>query len=270
MKSTMAEAAFELDARVRAEAFSFLRQQTERYGTTELQRALLMQGFVFEGQRVPLLSPQGIFKPAVLPDVPLSITTAPPSERKAAAYDDRLEENGVLAYMYRGTDPMHRDNVALRLAMLRNTPLVYFFGIVPGRYEAIWPVFVVGDDPDHLTFTVVAEDRAFAHMDGTPTEPGGEARRRYVTTLVQRRLHQQAFRERVLLAYRETCGICRLRHRELLDAAHILPDRHPRGEPMISNGLALCTLHHAAFDRQVLGVPTGSRRRGPSGHPPRS
>ena len=138
--------------------------------------------------------------------------------------------------------------------MLRNTPLVYFFGIVPGRYEAIWPVFVVGDDPDHLTFTVVAEDRAFAHMDGTPTEPGGEARRRYVTTLVQRRLHQQAFRERVLLAYRETCGICRLRHRELLDAAHILPDRHPRGEPMISNGLALCTLHHAAFDRQVLGV----------------
>ena len=71
----------------------------------------------------------------------------------------------------------------------------------------------------------------------------------YITTLVQRRLHQQAFRERVLLAYREACSICRLRHRELLDAAHILPDRHPLGEPLVSNGLALCTLHHAAFDR---------------------
>ena len=190
----------------------------------------------------------------MLPELPPSITTATPSERKPAAYDDRLAEDGVLAYRYRGTDPMHRDNVALRLARLRNTPLVYFFGIVPGRYEAIWPVFVVGDDPDHLTFTIVAEDRAFAHMDGTPTDVGGEARRRYITSLVQRRLHQQVFRERVLLAYRDSCGICSLRHRELLDAAHILPDRDPRGEPMISNGLALCTLHHAAFDRQVLGV----------------
>jgi putative restriction endonuclease len=247
-------AAFDVDARVRLEAFNFLREQTERYGTTELPRELLAQGFVFEGQRVPLLSPQGIFKPAILPALPLSITTAPPSERKPAAYDDRLDEDGVLTYRYRGTDPMHRDNVALRLAMFRNTPLVYFFGVVPGRYEAIWPVFVKGDDPDHLTFTVVAEDPAFAHMDGTPSTPGEEARRRYVTTLVQRRLHQHAFRERVLFAYRETCGICRLRHRELLDAAHILPDRHPRGVPMVSNGLALCTLHHAAFDRQVLGV----------------
>jgi putative restriction endonuclease len=79
-------------------------------------------------------------------------------------------------------------------------------------------------------------------------------RNRYITTLVQRRLHQQAFRERVLLAYRESCGICRLRHRELLDAAHILPDRHARGEPLVSNGLALCSLHHVAFDRQVIGV----------------
>lgn len=236
------------------EAFSFLRQQVELHGTTELPRELLARGFVFEGQRVPLLSPQGIFKPALLRDVPLSITTAPPSDRKPAAYDDRLEENGMLAYRYRGTDPMHRDNVALRLAMMRRTPLVYFFGIVPGRYDAIWPVFVVDDDPDRLTFTVVVEDPAFAHMDGTPLAPGEDARRRYVTTLVQRRLHQQAFRERVLLAYRETCGICRLRQRELLDAAHILPDRHPQRLPMVTNGLALCTLHHAAFDRQVLGV----------------
>jgi putative restriction endonuclease len=250
----MSLGAVDLDARVRLEAFNFVRQLTEQFGTTELPRDVLARGFIFEGQRVPLLSPQGIFKPAILPELPLSITTAPPSDRKPAAYDDRLEQDGMLSYRYRGSDPMHRDNVALRLAMFRNTPLLYFFGIVPGRYEAIWPVFVVGDDPAHLTFTVVAEDRAFAHMDGTPPGPGEEVRRRYITTLVQRRLHQQAFRERVLLAYRETCGICRLRHRELLDAAHILPDRHPQGAPMVSNGLALCTLHHAAFDRQVVGV----------------
>ncbi len=249
----MSAADLDLDTRVRVRAFEFLREHTELHGT-ELPRELLARGFLFEGQRVPLLSPQGIFKPAVLPEVPLSITTAPPSGRKPAAYDDQLDENGVIAYRYRGVEPRHRDNVALRLAMYRRAPLVYFHGIVPGRYEAIWPVFVVGDDPETLTFTVLADDSAFAHMDGTPADSGADVRRRYITTLVQRRLHQQAFRERVLLAYRETCSICRLRHRELLDAAHILPDRHPHGQPIVSNGLALCSLHHAAFDRQVLGV----------------
>jgi putative restriction endonuclease len=243
----------DLDTRVRLEAFAFLEQQTERHGT-ELPRELLVRGFDFQGERVPLMAPQGIFKPAVLPELPLSITTAPPSDRKPAAYDDQLDEDGILAYRYRGTDPNHRDNAGLRLAMRRQVPLAYFYGIVPGRYEAIWPVFVVGDDPARLTFTVVAEDRTLARARWESTDTTTEGRRRYITTLVQRRLHQQAFRERVLQAYQVRCGICLLRQRELLDAAHILPDRHPRGEPVVSNGLALCTLHHAAFDRQILGI----------------
>jgi putative restriction endonuclease len=40
----------------------------------------------------------------------------------------------------------------------------------------------------------------------------------------------------------------------LLDATHILPDSHPRGEPLVSNGLTLCKLHHAAYDRNILGI----------------
>jgi len=32
------------------------------------------------------------------------------------------------------------------------------------------------------------------------------------------------------------------------------PDGHPLGEPVIPNGLALCKLHHAAFDRYLIGV----------------
>jgi hypothetical protein len=34
----------------------------------------------------------------------------------------------------------------------------------------------------------------------------------------------------------------------------MLPDGHPLGEPVIPNGLALCTLHHAAFDAYIIGV----------------
>ena len=49
-------------------------------------------------------------------------------------------------------------------------------------------------------------------------------------------------------------AFCRLRHRELLDAAHIIPDAAVEGRPVVTNGMALCKLHHAAFDSFILGV----------------
>ena len=55
-------------------------------------------------------------------------------------------------------------------------------------------------------------------------------------------------------ARREQCAFCRLRHGELLDAAHIVEDRESNGEPVVPNGLALCKLHHAAFDRYFIAV----------------
>jgi putative restriction endonuclease len=58
----------------------------------------------------------------------------------------------------------------------------------------------------------------------------------------------------VIEAYRRHCAICRLRHQELLEAAHILPDGHPQGEPIVPNGMALCGLHHGAFDAHILTV----------------
>jgi putative restriction endonuclease len=69
-----------------------------------------------------------------------------------------------------------------------------------------------------------------------------------------RRLHQAAFRERVLSAYRVRCAVCRLRHRELLDAAHILPDSHMESRPIVQNGLSLCKIHHSAFDANIVGI----------------
>lgn len=149
---------------------------------------------------------------------------------------------------------MHRDNVGLRLAMRDRKPLAYFLGIVPGKYLPIFPVFIVGDDPNSLAFVV---DLAQANLETDSEEPRteiGEIRRAYVTVVATRRLHQEAFRERVLRAYRECCAVCHLRQSALLEAAHILPDRHPLGEPLISNGMALCKLHHAAFDQYILGI----------------
>ena len=78
--------------------------------------------------------------------------------------------------------------------------------------------------------------------------------RRYATQMTQTRLHQRSFRDRVLQAYRERCAVCGLKHPELLDAAHIVSDKHPQGEPIIPNGLALCKLHHAAFEQNIIGI----------------
>jgi putative restriction endonuclease len=136
--------------------------------------------------------------------------------------------------------------------MARHVPLIYFSGIVPGKYLPAWPVYIVGDHPPGLTFSVAVDDPKFAVANTDDAE--AEIRRRYVTRLTNQRLHQVEFRQRVLRAYREHCAICRLRHEELLEAAHILPDGHPRGEPTVPNGLALCKLHHAAFDTNILGI----------------
>jgi len=243
------------DKRVRLAAFKWLEEQVNRHGEV-LPRGLLSDGFVLDGCRVPLISRQGIFKPAVLEEIPLSITTT-----TKGPYEDRLSPEGLMLYSYRGTDPQHRDNVGLRKAMVERTPLIYFHGIVPGRYMAVWPVFVVGDSPGELTFSVAVDShdciRDYAETDRENflgREERDLGRRQYITQVVRQRLHQRSFRERVLDAYRQQCALCRLRHSELLDAAHIIPDGEPGGEPVVENGLALCKLHHAAFDRYFLGI----------------
>jgi putative restriction endonuclease len=243
------------DAAVRLRAFDFLTDQRRRFGEASIPRSILERGFDFDGVRVPMIGPQGIFKPAILPEVPLTITTAPPVEHRERPYDDGFIDGGFLRYRYRGTDPSHRDNVGLRTAMQRQTPLIYLHGIVQGLYEAAWPVFIVEDHPDTLSFVVAIDDQTGAPAAWQLNDPAAlTARRQYVTAVVRQRLHQRGFRQRVLRAYQQCCAICRLRHDELLEAAHILPDGHPLGEPVIPNGLALCKLHHAAFDRYLIGV----------------
>jgi len=66
----------DLDTRVRLAAFAFLEEQVRLAGEEgSLRRDLLQAGFIFEGQRVSLVSRQGIFKPRLLAEIPLSITT---------------------------------------------------------------------------------------------------------------------------------------------------------------------------------------------------
>ncbi|MBU9889649.1 MAG: HNH endonuclease [Candidatus Omnitrophica bacterium] len=165
-----------------------------------------------------------------------------------------------MLYKYRGTDPGHRDNRGLQEAMVRKKPLIYFLGLSKGKYAPAWPVYIVGADPDALTFKVAVDEKQAAQIllptasYGTREESAEDAKRRYLTIETRHRLHQQRFRERVLAAYKEQCAMCRLRHPELLEAVHIIPDSEPKGDPVVPNGISLCNLHHTAFDRFVLGI----------------
>lgn len=247
-------AADDLDRSIRLAAFDWLTAQRSIYGDI-LPRRVLETGFYFQGHRVPIVGPQGIFKPALLPRIPLSITTIP-----GGPYDDDLRDGAsVIHYRYRGRKKDHHENVGVRLAKETQTPLIYCYCVMPGRYVVTYPVFVCGDDPENLTFDVQLDDdiglaryRDSGHEAVPVNEP--TLHRTYITTTAKRRLHQAAFRERVISAYGVRCALCRLAHGALLDAAHIIPDGEPDGEPEVSNGLALCKIHHAAFDLNYLGI----------------
>lgn len=238
------------DLVIRLAAFDWLKEQTAIQGDV-FPRKTLEKGFIFNSERIPLIAPQGIFKPRML-DLPLSITTAP-----RGPYDDSFDEQGFLIYKYRGTDINHRDNAGLRAAMKEKKPLIYLHGVVPGKYLATWPVYIIGDDKNTTEFRVAVDEIQALQTDesdGFETTKATDIRRAYITSKVKIRLHQRSFREKVLEAYQTQCALCRLHHAELLDAAHIIPDSHPDGDAKISNGISLCKLHHAAYDSLILAI----------------
>ena len=235
----------EHDQHVRAAALAWLKSQVSQQGDV-VSHDVLKRGFEYGRERVKLIGPPGIFKPAIM-QLPLSIRTAP-----NGPYNDEIGSDNTLLYKYRGDNPYHRDNMGLRMAMQYRLPLIYFYGLVRGRYLAIGPVYIVSDSIDDLAFLVTCEEAGLA--EPVSSLQVGELQRSYANAEVQRRIHQSAFRERVLLAYEHKCAFCCLRHTELLDAAHIIPDSKPHGEPIVSNGMSLCRLHHATFDSFILGV----------------
>lgn len=245
-----------LDLELRQAVFDNLQRLSEALGGAVPAHAL-NQGLMFHGERVPIWSQQkGIFRPRILrdPGAALTIQTSfdsPYDERRDPA-DDRL------LYRYRGTDPNHTDNVALRRAMELRRPVLYLIAVEQGMYEPIFPCYVVADSRSQLAFYLMADTRR--DLSASEPDPLSDIPlKAYATRVVKHRLHQERFRYLVLSAYRRRCAMCRLKHTPLLDAAHILPDRDERGHPEIPNGLALCRIHHGSYDYGILGVDADYR-----------
>lgn len=166
-------------------------------------------------------------------------------------YDDVESSDGLLHYAYRTGDPWAGDNRKLRLALETTSPLILFRKEIANIYTPVMPVYVVDDVPEERSF-IIAMDESFTFLPDV--QHLTTAQRDYALRLAKHRLHQPAFRTRVIVAYASRCAVCELHHGSLLDAAHIVPDSHERGIPAVTNGLAMCKIHHAAYDQNMLGV----------------
>ena len=241
----------ELDARFRAAAFAYVRGLLETNGGLVTRQQL--ESFEFEGKRVPLIERQrGIRKVAWL-EAAVSIMTTYVADPRKAPYADAVGADQYFRYKWQGTDPNSFDNRSLRAARERQLQLMWFQGVQPGVYEVEF-VWLVGEEPEEHQF-VVALDEIERDMWSIEDwqAPDKALRREYAERLVKQRTHQQGFRRRVLAAYRNQCALCRLQHIPLLDAAHIREDSEG-GEPIVPNGIAMCAIHHRAFDSEVIGI----------------
>ena len=78
-----------------------------------------------------LIVQTGIWKPAKL-TAALTIRTTYTAPDALPPYADDVGDDGLVRYKYRGLDPEHSDNRALREAMSGALPLAYFIGVDPG------------------------------------------------------------------------------------------------------------------------------------------
>ena len=188
---------------------------------------------------------KGIWNPRDL-DATLSVVSS-----ADGPYADEEISPGVWRYDYEKTS-FQGSNVKLRTAMKARSPIILLRKIATGVYVPHFPVYVIddftGSTPLESYFTLALDDVLRLKDSGEPDA------RRYAERVVKQRIHQPEFRGKVLLAYENRCAVCRLRHPELLDAAHILPDSHPQGRPVVTNGLSLCKIHHGAYDSNFLGI----------------
>ena len=226
---------------IREDVFAWLSERRDRNDFLFTRAELL--DYRFNGERIPLLDTgRGIRNPADF-DATLTIMT---SAKKV--YADEPIDDGMIRYHYRSGDSA--DNTKLRVAAQMQVPVIYFQQkSVGGSYYAYYPMYV-RDDPGTQTVTLAfAESVRLQMRDDVPA-----LERRYAERRARARLHQDRFRDMVLTAYARRCAICRLQHIELLDAAHITPDNAEHSIVHVTNGLALCKIHHAAYDSKFLGI----------------
>ncbi len=208
-----------------------------------------LRNFIFEGTLVSLADRQrGIWNPGInWPFSSKATGTISISTTLNSPYKDDVIVEGLWRYDYQA-NTTEGSNTKLRDLLHRRMPLLWLVQQQNRKYIP-YEVYVVDDNIKDKYF-LIAPDLALAEF----TASDSEIERRYAQRLIKQRLHQPRFRHLVLNAYQVKCAVCALSHGELLDAAHITPDSDPNSSAEVSNGISMCKIHHAAYDRNLLGI----------------
>mgnify|MGYP000751097885 CR=1 FL=1 len=233
---------------LRLAAFDYLNQFAGSYVTRDQ-----LESFAFLGEPLPLIAPaRGIHKPGGWQTVLSILSTSRPADK--GGYDDLERDDGTLLYRFMNNPgaKLNAYNRSLLTTMEQGLPLILLESVGPRRFEALYPVWIHAYDPSEMGVVIsyATPDTEFGEI----ADLAAEDIRKYTVVNQRRRVHQDVFRTRVLSAYQDRCAICNLGRRKLLDAAHIIDDSDPKGFAIVPNGLALCRIHHGAYDEFLIGI----------------
>jgi len=243
---------FSADDEIRTAALAHVQRLRAVWGDA-VPESELAKGFVVRGERILLKGPQGIFKPKQLSDGPLTIISTLGSRYE----DELLEDANRVRYDFAPRSREH-ENDGMKRVMAERKPVILLMQVKPKprpEYMIVAPLFVEDYDNSTRQFALSTQPADIAAVEGEGSARVlREIRRAYGEATVRTRLHQAHFREDVLAVYRGRCCVCELQTRPLLQGAHIVPDSDAMGVPSVQNGLSLCALHHAAYDRDILRI----------------
>lgn len=208
--------------------------------------------FVYDGETVRLIDPQGgIWNPgASWTASPALSATLSINTTLSGIYDDQEVADGLWRYDYQ-SGGVEGKNTKLRKAWELQLPIIWFRQQEIGRRYVPYLVYVVDDFPE-LGYCLISPDLSLSLAIKT----GDEIQKRYALREMKQRLHQPAFRAKVLSAYGVRCAVCNLQMGALLEGAHITPDSDPNSSTKVNNGICLCKIHHSAYDATLLGIDT--------------
>lgn len=136
--------------------------------------------------------------------------------------------------------PWTKDNEEIAIAFrpdffveyVRNLESLHSFGESAQDLEVLEEVLANPDQVNNTVIQTVSEER------------------RTTVAMVKKKIRDNSFKSRVLTSYQKKCAFCGVQLK-LIDAAHIVPVED-NGTDETSNGIALCALHHRAYDRMLV------------------
>ena len=244
------------DMSTRRAALDSIRRLSSRWNWvvpwSEIKKGFLADGekYLYASKACGIFRPQGMW-------AALSIRTSVPRSGRITWYRDQSmgelslgKDSDLLNYDFE-RDRNSPRNQHLEKAIQEGLPLIYFHGIAPALYQPIAPVWGV------------SYDKHEGHVSLTATPPPA-VEGLYPTHFIETsyswnnhksRNHQARFSAKVRQAYHWKCAFSNLPVRELLVDAHIIPDSEG-GLATVNNGISMSTLHHTAFDNNLIGIDT--------------